>query len=71
LQCGDRRAQPLVLDSESVDRLGEGLGEPLLDLLGMLIDGLAAAAGLLGRPGDGAMAAGEDGGGVEDPGADG
>ena len=37
----------------------------------VLVDGLAAAPGLLGLAGDGAVLTGEDGGGVEDPGANG
>jgi hypothetical protein len=43
----------------------------LLELAGVLVDGLTAAPGLLGSLGDGAMPTGEDGGGVEDPGANG
>src|SRR4051812_15418436 len=42
---------------------------PPFDLAGMLVDGLSAASGLLGLAGDGAVATGEDGGGVADPGA--
>jgi len=45
-----------------------GVGNGLLDPLGVLISGLAAAAGLLGRLGDVAVLAEEDGGGVADPG---
>ena len=40
-----------------------------LDLAGMLVDGLSAASGLLGLPGDGPVTPGEDGGGVADEGA--
>jgi hypothetical protein len=47
------------------------VAEPLLELVGVLGDGLTAAAGLLGWAGDGAVPTGEDGGGVEDPGANG
>ena len=37
------------------------------DLLGMVIGGLAATAGLLGLLGDGAVGPGEAGGGIGDP----
>ena len=69
-QPGDLLAEPLILGAEFGHRVGVGLGgEPLLDLAGVLVDGLAAAPGLFGLPGDGAVLTGEDGGGVEDPGA--
>jgi hypothetical protein len=56
--------------------LGRGIrrrlvAEPLFEFVGVLVDALAAAAGLVGLPGDGAALTGEDGGGVEDPGANG
>jgi hypothetical protein len=68
----DHLSQPLILGAEFGHRFGDGLGgEPPLDLAGVLVDGLAATAGLFGLPGDGAVATREDGSGVEDPGADG
>ena len=48
---------------------GRLVAEPLFEFVGVLVDGLAAAPGLLGLPGHGAMLTGEHGGGVEDPGA--
>jgi hypothetical protein len=65
LRRGDRLGPRSLLGREIGRRLG---GEPLFDLVGVLIDGLAAAAGLLGLAGDGAVPTGEDGRGVEDPG---
>ena len=50
-------------------RWGIGRLEPLLDLSGVVVNGLAAATGLLGSAGDGAVTAGEDSGGVADEGA--
>ena len=47
------------------------VGDGLLDALGMVLGGLAAAAGFTGLGGDGAAAAEQDGGGVADPGEDG
>jgi hypothetical protein len=65
LEFGDHRSQPLILGAE----LGHGLvGEPSLDLAGVLVERLAAASGLLGLPGDGAVLTREDGGGVANPG---
>jgi hypothetical protein len=46
-------------------------GDGLLDVAGVLVGGLAAAAGLSGLAGDVAVAAAQDGGGVADPGEDG
>ena len=43
--------------------------QPLLDLAGVVVDGLSAAPGLLGLAGDRPVASGEDSGGVADPGA--
>ena len=43
--------------------------EPMLDLAGVVVDGLATASGLLGLASDGTVTAGEDGGGVADDGA--
>jgi hypothetical protein len=48
--------------------LGRG-GEAFFEFASVLVDGLSAAPGLLSLAGDGAVAAGEHGGGVEDPGA--
>jgi hypothetical protein len=47
------------------------LGDGLLDPVGVLVGGRAAAAGLLGLSGDVVASAAEDGGGVADPGEDG
>jgi hypothetical protein len=47
-----------------------GVGDGLLDLVGVLVGGLAATAGLVGLLGDGAVVAKENGGGVADPGED-
>jgi hypothetical protein len=44
----------------------DGRLQPLLDLAGVLIDGLPAATGLLGPVRDGPVASREDGGGVAD-----
>ena len=66
LQGGDRRAQPLVLGWEWGHRLGS---EAFFDLMGVLVDGLAAASGLLGLLGHGAMLTREDGRRVQDSGA--
>ena len=54
---GDRRPEAL--------RERRGL-QPLLDLSGVVVDGLPAAPGLLGLAGDGPVTPGEDGGGVAD-----
>jgi hypothetical protein len=70
LRRGDRLGRLSILGSVISRRLGVGLGgEAVLEFVGVLVDGLAAAPGLLGLAGDGAMPTGEDGGGVEDPGA--
>jgi hypothetical protein len=70
LQCGDHLHQPLVLGSELGHRRGGGLGgEAVFDLMGVLVEGLAAASGLLGLLGHSAMLTREDGRRVEDPGA--
>lgn len=53
-------------------RVGVGRGGAvLLELASVLVDDLPAAPGLLSLAGDGAVAAGEDGGGFEDSGANG
>jgi len=58
LLCVDRLHQSLVLGSE----LGRCLsGKAVFDLMGVLVDGVAAASGLLGLPGHGAMLTREDG----------
>jgi hypothetical protein len=44
------------------------LDEGLLDLVGVLVDGLSAAVGLLGLSGDGAVRADQSGSGIADPG---
>jgi hypothetical protein len=69
---GDRQAELLILPAKPSDRgIGLGsIGEPLLELSCVLVDGLATALGLVGLLRDRTMSAGEDGGGVADPGAD-
>jgi hypothetical protein len=47
------------------------VGDGLLDVVGVLVGGGAAAAGLARLAGDVAVAAAQDGGGVADPGEDG
>ena len=47
------------------------LHQSLLDLVGMLVDGLSAATGLLGLLGDGAIRTGESGSSIADPGNEG
>jgi len=47
-----------------------GVGEGLLDLVGVLVSGLATTAGLVGLLGDSAVATAENGSGVADPGED-
>jgi hypothetical protein len=47
------------------------VGDGAFDLVGVVVDGLAATAGLGGLGGDGAVLAEEGGGGVADPGEDG
>jgi hypothetical protein len=47
------------------------VGDGLLHALGVFVGGLAAATGLLGLGGDGAVAAAQDSGGVADPSNDG
>jgi hypothetical protein len=47
------------------------VGDSLVDALGVFVSGLATTAGLVGLGGEGAVAAGQDGGGVADPGKDG
>jgi hypothetical protein len=69
---GDRLTKSLILGPKLGDqgiRFGL-LSESLLDFLGMFVDRLATAPGLVGWSGHGAMVAGEDGGGVADPSAD-
>jgi hypothetical protein len=48
-----------------------GLCEGVLDLGGVVVDGLSGAAGLAGLSGDVAVAAAQGGGGVADPGEQG
>jgi hypothetical protein len=55
LRRGDRLGMRSILNRGIRRRLG---GEPLFELLRVLGDGLAAAAGLLSLAGDGAMATG-------------
>jgi hypothetical protein len=70
-EFGDRLSQPLILRVE-FRRGRAGLGsESLLHLAGGFVDRLAAPVGLLRLPSDGALLTGKDGGGVEDPGANG
>lgn len=70
LQRGDLVAEPLILGAEfGCGRVVGDAFEPLRDLGGVLVDGLAAALGSCGLAGDGAVLSGEHGGGVEDPGA--
>jgi hypothetical protein len=69
---GDRQVELLILKAKPSDqsvRFGP-LREPLLELSCVLVDSLATALGLVGLFRDRAMSAGEDGGGVADPGAD-
>jgi hypothetical protein len=78
-ECGDRQASASGL-VEGEGRRGDGnfgrrrLGsrglQALLDLSGVVVDGLSAATRLLGPTGDGAVDAGEDGSSVADDGAD-
>lgn len=68
LRRGDCRGTRLLIGWGLWRRL---IAEPLFELAGVLVDGLAAAAGLLGLAGDGAVPTREDGGGVEDSGANG
>ena len=51
-------------------RWGVGRLQPLLELSGMVVDGLPAAAGLPGLASDSPVTAGEDGGGVADQSVD-
>jgi hypothetical protein len=69
---GDHLAELVILKTKPSDhgiRLGH-FGEPLLELSSMLVDGLATASGSVGLLRDRAMLAGEDGGGVADPGVE-
>ena len=70
--------RPLSL--EAVDRFPQGgaagagelgVGDRLLDLVGVAVGSLSAAAGLLGLVGDGAVSAEEDSGGLANPGEQG
>ena len=76
--------QPLpqlaVLDTQAAVVLQElfaggageaGVGDGALDLVGVVVDGLAAAAAAGGLGGDVAVAAAQGGGGVADPGTEG
>src|SRR3954466_526010 len=74
-ECGDRQAShrgPVERGLRGRDgdlcREYRGFGrlQPPLDLSGMVVDGLPAAPGLAGLASDGAVTAGEDGGGVAD-----
>ena len=70
-QPGDLLAEPSILLAEFGHRVSIGFGrETALDLAGVLVDGLTAAAGLIGLPCHVAVLTREDGGGVEDPGPD-
>jgi hypothetical protein len=61
----------LILDAEFGHGRVVGITvEPLLNLDGVVVDRLAAALGLFSLASDGAVLTGEDGRGVEDPGAD-
>jgi hypothetical protein len=66
---GNVLPEPLILGAEFGPSFGRFDGEPLLHLAGVLVDRFAAAFGLLGLPRYSAMLTGEDGSGVEDPGA--
>jgi hypothetical protein len=68
LRRGDRPGPRSIRGREIGRWLG---GEAVFDLVGVPVDSLTAAPGLLGLPGDGAVLTGEDGGGGEDPGANG
>jgi hypothetical protein len=64
-------AEPLILDEKfGVIGLASRRGELLFDPVGVLVDRLATASGLLGLASDGAVGPREDGGGVADPGAE-
>ncbi len=68
LQPADLLAESLILGVESGRRRVAGTGvEAVLDLAGVLVDGLPTAAGLLGLPGHGSVRSGKGSGGVEDP----
>ncbi len=68
-QSGDRLVEPLILGAEFGHDINVGcVGEPLLDLAGVLVHRLTTASGLFGLSSDGAVLTGKDGGGVEDPG---
>jgi hypothetical protein len=67
LRRGDRLGPRSLLGRGISRRLDD---ESLFELVGVPVDGLAAVAGLLGLAGDGTIPTGEDGSGVEDPGAD-
>src|SRR4051812_48198312 len=70
-QPGDLLAEPLILLGELGPGARAGLGcEAVLDLAGVLVDGLPAALGLFGLRCHVAVLAREDRGRVEDPGAD-
>jgi hypothetical protein len=69
---GDRMTKLLILGPKLGDdgvRFGL-LSESLLDFLGMFVDRLATAPGLVRLLGHDALVVGEDSGGIADPGAD-
>lgn len=67
-QLGDLLAEPLILLAKVDDIVGRGVvGESLLDLAGVFIDGLATTPSEFGLLSHGSVLTGKDGGGVEDP----
>jgi hypothetical protein len=69
-QPGDLLAKPLILVAEFGHHVGVRLvGETALDFAGVLVDGLAAALGPFGLACHVTVLTREDGGGVENPGA--
>jgi hypothetical protein len=81
----DQRVLALTLQSrhlsfEAIDLLPQGgaagarklgIGDRLLDLVGVVVGGLSATARLLGLLGNVAVSAEENGGGIADPGEQG
>jgi hypothetical protein len=67
-QSRNHLVQTLILREQFAHDFRGGLAvEPLLDLAGVLIDGLAATAGQFGLLSDGSVPTRKDGGGVENP----
>jgi hypothetical protein len=66
-RCGELIAELLILGEEfgRLSLSARGV-ELLFDPASLLVDGLTAAAGLLGPASDGSVGPGEDGGGVAD-----